>query len=104
MSDRYSTAGKRYSTDGLIGCLQAYRGFQRDCFSKEEIDAIVARLRAADALLSAAADLENLAKQLMKETEASYNEDAELAEIRKAIAGYDLDKEIANYTQVISEE
>ena len=89
MSDRYSTAGKRYSTDGLIGCLQAYRGFQRDCFSKEEIDAIIARLRAADALCAAAGDLENLAKQLMKETEESYNEDAELADIRKAIAEYE---------------
>ena len=53
MSDRYSTVGKRYSTDGLIGCLQAYRGFQRDCFSKEEIDAIISRLRAADKLVAA---------------------------------------------------
>ena len=34
------------------------RGFQRDCFSKEEIDAIVARLRAADALCSAAKEIE----------------------------------------------
>ena len=29
------------------------RGFQRDCFSKEEIDAIIARLRAADKLVAA---------------------------------------------------
>ena len=88
MSDRYSTVGKRYSTDGLIGCLQAYRGFQRDCFSKEEIDAIIARLRAADALCSAAKDLENLAKHMMMEVEEPYDE-TELYDIRKAIADYE---------------
>jgi len=79
----------KYTTDGLIGCLEAYRTFQRDMFTKEEIDAIIARLRAGDALCAAAGDLENLAKQLMKETEESYNEDAELADIRKAIAEYE---------------
>ena len=38
----------KYTTDGLIGCLEAYRTFQRDMFTKEEIDAIIARLRAGD--------------------------------------------------------
>jgi len=44
----------KYTTDGLIGCLEVYRTFQRDMFTKEEIDAIIARLRAADALCAAA--------------------------------------------------
>jgi len=44
----------KYTTDGLIGCLEVYRTFQRDMFTKEEIDAIIARLRAADALCEAA--------------------------------------------------
>jgi len=43
----------KYTTDGLIGCLEAYRTFQRDMFTKEEIDAIIARLRAGDALYEA---------------------------------------------------
>ena len=47
----------KYTTDGLIGCLEAYRTFQRDMFTKEEIDAIVARLRAGDALCAAAKEV-----------------------------------------------
>jgi hypothetical protein len=47
----------KYTTDGLIGCLEAYRTFQRDMFTKEEIDAIIARLRAADALCAAAKEV-----------------------------------------------
>jgi hypothetical protein len=55
----------------------------------DKAKSIIARLRAADALCAAAGDLENLAKQLMKETEESYNEDDELADIRKAISDYE---------------
>ena len=47
----------KYTTDGLIGCLEAYRTFQRDMFTKEEINAIIARLRAADALCAAAKEV-----------------------------------------------
>ena len=52
------------------------------------IDAIIARLRAADALCSAAKDLENLAKHMMMEVEEPYDE-TELYDIRKAIADYE---------------
>jgi len=53
-----------------------------------ELDAIIARLRAADALCSAAKDLENLAKHMMMEVEEPYDE-TELYDIRKAIADYE---------------
>ena len=81
MSERYATA------EELARELE--RGTKTVVITAELYDAIIARLRAADALCAAAGDLENLAKQLMKETEESYNEDAELADIRKAIAEYE---------------
>ena len=76
MSERYTT-----EEIGIILIGSSVPGVARS--------AIIARLRAGDALCAAAGDLENLAKQLMKETEESYNEDAELADIRKAIADYE---------------
>ena len=84
MSDRYSTAGKRYSTDGLIGCLQAYRGFQRDCFSKEEIDAIIARLRAGDALYEAI-----ILDYMVRVSPGVSHYDIMPKKLRKAIADYE---------------
>ena len=76
MSERYTT-----EEIGIILIGSSVPGVARS--------AIISQLRAADALCAAAGDLENLAKQLMKETEESYNEDDELADIRKAIAEYE---------------
>ena len=70
----------KYTTDGLIGCLEVYRTFQRDMFTKEEIDAIIARLRAGDALCQEARELAWI---------ATIYPHIDLSKISKAIADYE---------------
>jgi len=62
---------EKYSTDELVDALGAY-GIVDAIIEKEEILAIIARLRAADALISA----------IREESPLSAN-------VRKAIAGYE---------------
>jgi len=62
---------EKYSTDELVDALGAY-GIVDAIIEKEEILAIIARLRAADALISA----------IREESPLSVN-------VRKAIAGYE---------------
>jgi len=74
----------KYTTDGLIGCLEVYRTFQRDMFTKEEIDAIIARLRAGDALYEAI-----ILDYMVRVSPGVSHYDIMPKKLRKAIAGYE---------------
>jgi hypothetical protein len=90
----------KYTTEDMIAYVQRWKNCCASPYIDDESEAdvqkcidiertIIARLRAADALCTVAEDLVCLTKQLMKETEEPYDEKAELAEIRKAIADYE---------------
>ena len=74
----------KYTTDGLIGCLEAYRTFQRDMFTKEEIDAIIARLRAGGALYEAI-----ILDYMVRVSPGVSHYDIMPKKLRKAIAEYE---------------